>query len=134
MKMDEVNKNLGILQKLDNEGFNLWKRRIDKDPTALDAMLEYNKVDVLALEELYLILRPWIKSHPNVNLYQTREEGGDIKCTHCSSKSITWDGYYFTPAGRYQSYRCNGCSAIGRSRYSDLTTEERKSLGLAIAN
>lgn len=138
MKMDEVNRSLGILEKMEHEGMGMWKKAVsgtNEADTALDKMLEYNKVDVLALEELYITLRPWIRSHPNVNLFMDiLEDDQEIRCTHCGGDDLRWDGRYYTPAGRYNAFRCNACGAIGRSRYSDLTLEERKTLGIATAN
>lgn len=138
-KLDLVNESLGILQKLEHEGMGMWKKAVngthDESQAALDNMLEYNKVDVLALEELYLVLRPWIKSHPNVNLFMdVLGDDHEISCAHCGSSSITWGGHYYTPAGRYESFRCEDCGAIGRSRYADLTLDERKTLGIAVAS
>ena len=137
-KMDLINRSLGVLTKLEHEGMGMWQKCVSGKPMvadpALDNMLRYNKQDVLALEDLYLTLRPWIKSHPNVNLYQ--EFTGDkdeISCANCGSSDITWNSKYYTPAGRFESFRCNSCGAIGRSRYSDLSTNERKSLGLSVA-
>lgn len=137
--MNGINTTLGLMNKMEHEGMGMWKKSVNgsraEAAQALNTMLSYNKVDVLALEDLYLHIRPWIKSHPNVNLYQ--EYLGnieDIKCTNCGSVNLEWKGKYYTPAGRYCSFRCSACGAIGRSRYSDLSKEERKSLGLSVAN
>jgi hypothetical protein len=138
-KMDYVNELLGLTMKLAHEGFDMWKKAVngtsEESFAALGNMLEYNKVDVLALEELYMMIRPWIKSHPNVNLYQDwKEEDDQIHCVNCGSDNITWNGKYYTPSGRFASFRCNSCGAMGRSRYSDITLAERKTLGIAVAN
>jgi hypothetical protein len=77
----------------------------------------------VALEELYLKLRPWIKSHPNLGLYVE----GEV-CPTCGSDQITWKGKYRTPAGEYKTFRCE-CGAIGRSRHS----EPKKSLQRSVA-
>lgn len=94
--------------------FDLWKRCLDGDSEALQYMLDYNKKDVVILEELYLKLRPWIKNHPNIgNL-------GGIKnvCATCGSENITEipDKFYYTSVGTYQLFRCNECDAISRGR------------------
>jgi len=138
-KLDYVNQLLGIQQKMSHEGFNMWKKAVngtDEDSfEALGTMMDYCNVDVLALEELYVTIRPWIKSHPNVNLYQDYKGKDDtIRCAHCASDDIIWSGKYYTPAGRFNAFRCDSCGAVGRSRYSDLSTDERKHLGMSIAN
>jgi hypothetical protein len=91
----------------------------------------YNESDVRALEELYLMIRPWIKGHPPVGLYIDAE--GVTACGNCGNTELEWGGKYFTPAGRYKAFRCK-CGAIGRDRTSDLTKEERAALCLSVAN
>jgi hypothetical protein len=140
-KLDYINELLGITQKMAHEGFGMWKKAVngtsEESFKALGNMLEYNKVDVLALEELYVTIRPWIKSHPNVNLYQNVEgakNNASISCVNCGTSDIAWSGKYYTPAGRFNAFRCNHCGAIGRSRYSDISREERKTLGISVSN
>jgi hypothetical protein len=129
-KLDDLCNMFGLQQKMEHEGMNLWKKCVNHDSEALDKMLDYNKVDVIILEELYLKLRPWIKSHPNVALYI--DTLGTV-CTNCGSEELSWGGYYYTPAGKYRAFRCSECGAIGRSRTSDLTKEARAQLLLSIA-
>lgn len=136
-KLDDLNKELGVTQKMGHTGMQMWKDCVNgtkkESKAALKMMLEYNKVDVVALEELYLVLRPHVKSHPNVNLYRDMADGV-TRCPNCGSAELNWNGKYYTPAGRFKAFKCMDCRAIGRSRFSDLSKGERKSLGLAIAN
>jgi len=137
--MDGINEQLGLMTKMEHEGIGMWHKCVNgsrpEAAQALNKMLSYNKVDVLALEDLYMKVRPWIKSHPNVNLYQeTLSDDQFVQCPNCGSRGLEWKGNYYTPAGRYNSFRCNACGAIGRSRYSDIGKEERKSLGLSVAS
>jgi len=129
-KIDEINKLLGLSTKLEHK-FELWKRCAEGDETALSELRHYNENDVLILEETYLTIRPWIKSHPNVGLYI---DTTGIVCTNCGHDDLEWDGFYYTPAGKYEAFRCNQCSAIGRSRKSDLTKEERARLIASVAH
>ena len=85
----------------------------------------YNKEDVGLLEETYLWMRPWMNSHPNIGLYMDLKES---VCSHCGSIDLKNDEYYFTPAGKYATVRCNSCGAIGRYRTSALTLNESKLL------
>ena len=112
--------------------FQLWKDCVNGDEKAIDYMLEYNQHDVVVLEELYLLLRPWIKSHANMGLYTDNEES---VCANCGSTSLDWEdtNAYVTPANKYSTYRCLNCGAIGRSRYSQITKEKRKNLTISIA-
>lgn len=132
-KLDYVNKLFGLTQK-GHPGYQTWKdcvcgNQLIAGP-ALDKLEEYCKRDVRILEDLYLQLRPWIKSHPNVALFIDTDQ---TICTNCGSEDLDWHGKYYTPAGRYKAFRCDNCGAIGRSRYSDLTPAERKKLNLSVA-
>jgi len=119
---------------LENRGkletnFDLWKGCLKGDEQSLKYMEKYNRMDVLLLEEVYLHLRPYIKSHPNMGIYSE----ADVEvCPSCSSENIDWKGYYVTPAGKYRSFRCE-CGAIGRSRFTALGKEERKKLTVSVA-
>ena len=73
-------------------------------------------------------IRPWIKGHPNLGLYIDTDK---TVCTNCGNQTLNWAGYYYTPAGRYRSFRCDKCQAIGRSRVSDLDKETRARLLLS---
>jgi len=133
-KLDEMNKELGLTTKAD-AGFKLWVDAVSGDTkratAALTKMLHYNQVDVLILEELYLKIRPWINSHPPLSLYIDTDQ--EI-CPTCGNDELDWSlGNYYTPAGKYKAFRCLGCGAIGRSRFSALSREERKKLYISIA-
>ena len=129
-KLDHLTKTFGLSQK-DDTDFDLWVRCCNGEKKALDYMLKYNKSDILALEGLYLFLRPWMKSHPNLGLYCNHD--GNI-CPHCGCESLDWRiTEYDTPAGKYNAFRCMECKAIGRSRFSTLKPEERKTLTISTA-
>ena len=120
---------LGLTPKLKTD-YSLWRNCLAGDRCALDDMEKYNKRDVLALEELYIEFLPWIKSHPNLALYMNLKEP---LCSNCGSSNLEWKGFYYTPAGRFKSGRCRNCNAIFRSRYSDLSKEERRNLLMGVA-
>lgn len=85
------------------EGFDLWKECLNKNPKAWEVMEEYNKRDVLVLEELYNKLMPWDTSI-NMTAYTKN------LCS-CGSSSVQKRGYSATAAGRYQRYQCMECGA-----------------------
>jgi len=109
--------------------FDLWKRCIAGDKEALEEMRIYNEQDVRALEDLYIKLRPWIKSHPNLNLYVESENS---ICPNCGSDNLTFCGEYYTTVSRFNSFRCE-CGAIGRDKISNLTKEEKERLIVPVA-
>jgi hypothetical protein len=105
--------------------FDLWKRCDNGDKAALDEMLKYNKYDVTLLEEIYLTIRPWMKGHPNLGLYT--DEIIPV-CNNCGSANVTADGYYYTPANRFDSYHCGNCGAYTRARVGNLEKEKKEVL------
>lgn len=112
-KLDLLAMLFGIETKLHTD-FDLWKRCMMGDAEALEYMLKYNNKDVDILEEVYLRLRPWIVSHPNIaNLVEK-----DV-CPFCGTEEegILLEGaYYYTGVNSYQLYRCPDCGAVYRSR------------------
>lgn len=128
-KLDYLNRQLGLDRKIETK-FELWDRCVSGDEKALFEMEDYNRHDITATEELYMIIRPWIKSHPNMSLYV--ESDGKI-CQVCQSEKIKWKGFYYTPAGKYKAFRCRNCGAIGRSRYTSMSLEWRRNTNLSVA-
>ena len=101
-------------------GFSLWKKCDNGDKEALKKMNEYNIHDVLILEDFYLKIRPWIRSHPNMGLYNTDEFENDI-CPTCGSTELIECGEYQTQVSLFTAYRCESCGALGRGRKSIVT-------------
>ena len=130
-KLDYVTKLFGLSQK-DDTDFQLWVGCCKGDKESLDYMFKYNKSDVRALEGFYLYLRPWMTSHPNLGLYCNHD--GNV-CPHCGCESLDWRiSEYYTPAGKYNAFRCMECKAIGRSRFSAITDKkERERLTISTA-
>lgn len=128
--LNALAKAFGLDPKLETD-FQLWKQAKGGSDEALSYMEEYNQGDVTLLENVYLVMRPWIKSHPNLGLYMLSD--GAV-CPNCGSKEIHWltDKYYYTQTSRFPIYRCN-CGAYGRSRKSDLDKEIKKALTVGIA-
>jgi hypothetical protein len=134
-KLDYVNQLFGIDQKT-HPGYDTWKRAVKKSVLGgdvaeqnLEKMRVYCDNDVRILEELYMQIRPWIKGHPNMGLYIDTDGNA---CTNCGNTDLDWAGKYYTPAGRFLSFRCKVCGAVGRSRTTDIDKEERKRLCLGV--
>lgn len=106
-------------------GFKLWAECLKNNPEAWAEMREYNPQDVIATEEVYLKLRPWMQGHPNVANYDDDET---LRCPHCGSQDVAQKGYRTTQVGKYPRYRCNGCHAWSRGGYTINTIAKRKSL------
>jgi len=122
-KLDDLCEYFGLPQKTDTN-FDLWKRAFYGDKQALEDMSKYCNNDSLILEELYLKLRPWIKSGVNLNLWN--EDNVSI-CPNCAG-NIQFRGNYYTSSGRYDSWKCLDCGAVGRSKYNNLSKEKNKTI------
>lgn len=102
--------------------FELWAACDHGEQDALNKMSTYNKYDVTLLEEIYLAIRPWIKGHPNLGLYT--DELQQV-CNNCGSINVVEDGFYYTPANKFVSYRCENCGAYTRERTGNLDKEKK---------
>jgi hypothetical protein len=110
--------------------FQLWSDCKKGDQVALAKMEQYNRQDVIVLEEVYLRLRPWVKGHINLGLYGLSDK---MICPNCGSTHLEEDGgFYYTGMGRYKTYRCQ-CGAVSRARTTDVTPEERKKLVISVS-
>lgn len=123
--MDYVNYSLNLERKKKTEGMGLWIRCMAGEEKALSEMKTYNIQDVVALQEQYLEIRPWIKNHPNIGLWH---ESKEPICGFCGSTNLKYaDKLYNTTVGLYYSFRCNDCHAPGRTQEKYLSKEKRKS-------
>lgn len=109
-KLDFLADRLGIPHKKLETEHQLWLDCRAGKQEALDYMLKYNKMDVTVLEEVYYKIRPYIKSHPNFNLYLET----DGVCASCGSDKLTKNGHYYTSVNKYDSYQCKDCGSFTR--------------------
>jgi DNA polymerase elongation subunit (family B) len=108
-KLDHIAQRLGLGQKTAHEGYQLWVKCMNKDPVAWKVMEKYNKQDVLLLEKVYDRLLPWIKSHPNHNLFSGRG------CPNCGSHRLQKRGFTYTTTGTFQRFQCTDCGSWSKS-------------------
>jgi len=106
-------------------GFELWAECLKDNPAAWREMKKYNSIDVIATEELYLGMRPWIIGHPNDGAYVDNEE---MACPKCGSHKVQKRGLAFTQTGQYHRVQCHGCGGWSRSRYTINSREQREKL------
>jgi uncharacterized protein YprB with RNaseH-like and TPR domain len=128
VRLQWLSKHLTHIPKDEHEefsGFKLWTECLNDNPAAWKAMEEYNKIDVLSDEAVYLTIRPWITNHPNLAAYSDSE---DLACPKCNSTDIQLRGYRTLQTNLYHQFRCNQCGGWSRSRQSVLAPIKRKSL------
>lgn len=98
-------------------GFELWSRCYAGDSEALIEMERYNAHDVEILEKVYLKLRPYVKGHPNLNMYN---DSSEITCPICNSTHLTLeeDKFFYTQSSKFPLYRCMDCGGLSRGKKS----------------
>jgi hypothetical protein len=122
-KLEALARIFGFEGKYDTD-FELWSKCMEGDTDAMDYMVKYNCQDVEVLEQVYLKLRPFTKNHPNLDLYVDEAEA---VCPHGGSKHIKVikGKYFYTQAVRYETYRCDDCGAISRSKVGTKYTNKK---------
>lgn len=104
--LDALGELLGVGRKVKTGGFDLWLDCMAGKQKAWDSMARYNKQDVVLLEEVYLKLRPWIKSHPRV--------GSIHHCPNCGSHRVQSRGVERTKTRTFKRFQCQECGAWSR--------------------
>lgn len=106
-------------------GFELWLGVMQGNQAAWDEMREYNIQDVRATEQLYLKLRPWVRTHPNMSHYYDDEQR---RCPRCGSVNLHDNGTTFRGVSEYHAYTCSDCGGHSRSRFTLNSRNKRKAL------
>lgn len=117
-KLDHLGSHLGVGRKVATGGFETWAGCMRGDMKYWKLMIKYAKQDVDLLREVYYKLRPWMKNHPNLNVY----DGGQ-NCPTCGSSSLHKRGQRYTQVATYQQWQCNDCKSYSRTRLSESGIE-----------
>lgn len=104
-------------EKVKHRGFDMWEGCMSGNKRDWADMKKYNMQDVVLLEKIYLRLRPWIRNHPNMNVYSDRDG-----CPNCHNAVCVKRGFSFTNTGRFQRYKCLNCKTYFRSRKGERVT------------
>ena len=103
-RLTDIAKVLGLGEKVETGGFNLWLGCMRNDQRSWNLMEKYNKHDVILLEKVYDRLLPHMDKHPNVSLIQ-----GMNGCDKCGSKNVIKYGFRANPQGCNQRWKCMDC-------------------------
>jgi len=125
--LNYIAKIFGVGKKIDTN-FELWKDCIEGKEEALVKMSKYNDQDIIINEDVYLHMRPFISPHPNLNLII---ENNVSACPTCMSEDLNWNGKYHTYANTYDSFTCNSCGSVGRSRKNSTSKKTKKALTIS---
>jgi len=113
-RLNALGQYLGVGGKKPTTGFDLWKRCMGGEDAAWKEMENYNRRDIELLEQIYLKLRPYAATHPNMALYagspgKYAKTSGHPPCQRCQSIRTKKNGTWLVNAGRYQQMRCQDC-------------------------
>jgi len=106
-KLDDLGQYLNLGRKLMTGGFDLWLGCMAGKKEAWKKMCDYNKQDVILLERVYLKLRGWMTSHPNLNIIN----GELSSCPNCGSNKLRKQGFSITRVSKRQRYQCQNCGS-----------------------
>jgi len=103
----------------------LWVGCMKGDANSLNKMELYNIQDIYVLENVYLYLRPYIKGHPNLDLYFDSETP---RCPSCGQSALEpiENKFFYTQAVKYQVYRCTCCGSISRAKQGIKYVHKKK--------
>ena len=108
-KLDYVSKALLGKGKVSHMGHDLWVQCLAGNAKAWALMKKYNIQDVVLLEEVHDVLRPWINGGMNARLFS------GFGCPTCGPDGIPVKrGFVYLRTGMYQRYRCNVCTSWSR--------------------
>lgn len=112
-KLQYIAQQLGVGEKEDTGGYELWAGCLRGDKDSWEKMLRYNENDVILTEKVYVALRGWAKNTPNYGLYVDNDSP---MCPACGSLDIGTKGYRYTSVAKYRRYQCKDCGFRPRGR------------------
>jgi len=117
--MNEIARYLGLERKVNHRGFELWEMCMAHDPQGWIEMEEYNRQDIIVLEEVFAELAPYM-NHPGTtgNRFNAQTWLGYYTCTKplCGSQNMKPKGWHRTRASNFRTAQCKDCK--GYSRYA----------------
>lgn len=107
-RLDTIAHYLGVGGKVQHEGIRMWDKVEDGDPKALIDMVDYCDMDVVVLEDCYLVMENYIKPNRHVGVM-----AGGLKheCPKCGSEDSNHIKNRVTTAGTVKRLmECQTCS------------------------
>jgi uncharacterized protein YprB with RNaseH-like and TPR domain len=107
-KLDYIAKYLGVGQKMDTGGLDLWKDIVfKKDQEAMNKMVAYCKMDVTVLEAVFNKLNSY--TTPSTH-YAVMDGDEKYCCPECTNYNVRHNKQVVTAAGTVHYWmRCNDC-------------------------
>lgn len=106
-KLDYIAKYLGVGEKTETGGFDLWVKTINGDKQALKRMVDYCKNDVLILESVFQEIEKYVQVNTHVGVLMGGEKW---TCVACGSSHMRFNGELVLKSGtKKYRVRCNEC-------------------------
>lgn len=106
-KLADLATSFKLENKMQTGGYALWDGCMKGDKRSWATMKKYNAQDVVVLEQLYLKLRPWVTTHPNLSVYEEKV----ASCSRCQSENIALEGFQVRGNSKREQYHCGDCGA-----------------------
>lgn len=120
-KLDYLAEKFGYGNKMDTD-FELWEGAYHGEVKALKYMAEYNRQDVVLLQDVFEAMLPYARGVPRLVRAEYEREHA---CPFCGSHDLQKRGFYETNASVFQRWQCNVCKKYSRSWKS----EKKEKLG-----
>lgn len=119
-KLDDLGERFGTGRKLAHTGYpnaiDLWWDCMNDVEKAQRHMVKYNKIDVVRTADLYLKLRPYAPSHPNIANIAGRPDA----CPKCGVEGFLMaQGVRYTKTGQYRRFQCKSCGSYVSNRQQE---------------
>lgn len=100
--LDYIGQLLGVGGKVHHSGYDMWQGCMAGVPASWNEMEEYNIRDVDLLRDVYKLIQPWDRRHPNL--------GEGHGCPGCGSLDLKKRGVRHMKSGLVrQRWVCNAC-------------------------
>jgi predicted PolB exonuclease-like 3'-5' exonuclease len=128
--MKFINKYLGIKGKLEHEGIKMWDMiedgSLDEQKEYMQKMIDYNRQDIIATEEMYLRIRKYIGTPTHIGKFMG---GSKYDCPTCGSTHVEPKRITYTSAGTLQHImHCTECEShhkISNRTYLDWLEDNK---------
>src|SRR5690606_29941046 len=100
---------------------------LNGDPDAWALMEDYNRQDVVLTEQVADALRPYIKDHPNLNLWAAFDDDGRNAAVgaNCGSVNLEVGKPVTTALTQYGGVKCRKCGHTMRRNFVKSRTTLR---------
>lgn len=97
--------------------FLAWRHAALGNKSAMKDVIHHCHCDVLALEDIFKRIRPWLDNEPNRGMFT----GEHDNCPTCGADALQRRGVQVTALRTFQRYQCLGCGRWTRSTRSIAT-------------